>query len=77
MSSSANPLKWPASSAIDGDLTTICASEYPALTANAWLSIRVDPEARIDFVAVHNRKDSQQFQVLNCAASPPPSPHEH
>ena len=40
-----------ATSAMDGDLSTICASEYPALKSHEWLSIRLDPGTRIDYVS--------------------------
>ena len=62
MSTSASPLRWPATAVVDGDLNTICATEFPPRQAHEWVSVRLDPSARIDYVAVYNRNDNAAFQ---------------
>ena len=52
---------YPASNAIDGDLSTLAASSYQA---NAWLSVRVPTGSSIGLVAVHNRNDGSVYQNL-------------
>ena len=52
---------YSASRAIDGDLTSLVASDNEP---NAWLSVRVGADAPpLGLVAVYNRADDAQFQA--------------
>ena len=53
---------YTAAQAIDGSMSTICAS---TLARNPWLSVRVPGGTPIGYVAVHNRRDAYAYLLGN------------
>lgn len=60
MSAEYGSADFAASRCIDGQVDTICAS---VLSAGAWLSVRIPPNVRIDYVAITNRNDGPTYQA--------------
>ena len=60
LSSAFDAATYPADAAIDGDLSTLCASQ---LEPHAWLSVAVPSGSSVAFVAVYNRNDNVAYRV--------------
>ena len=58
MSSTFNAVAFPASNCVDGTGSSLCASD---LEVNAWLSVRLPPDQRVDYVGVYNRADVDEY----------------